>query len=85
MEKTENEVSLYQSSLGEAAVDGLFGGVIAGLAMAVILLVAGLLEGRGLLRITLGHFGRHDTRAHPRPVQPPGGFRGVRDHFRFGG
>jgi hypothetical protein len=48
MEKIQEKISLKQSSLGEAAADGLFAGVIAGLVMAVFLLVAGWILGRGL-------------------------------------
>lgn len=49
MEKTENKVSLNLSSPGEAAVDGLFAGVIAGMVMAFFLLIVRLFAGQGLI------------------------------------
>jgi hypothetical protein len=51
-------------TLGEAAVDGLLGGIGAGLLMAAYLIVAGLAYGDGIL-ITLGRF---DPAASASPV-----------------
>lgn len=44
-----------RKSVGDLAVDGLFSGMAAGLAMAAVLLVAGLLDGAGIAE-TLGRF-----------------------------
>ena len=53
------EASRYRgqdSATGDAAVEGLFGGMIAGIAMVVYLLLAGLTFGEGPL-VILSHFG----------------------------
>jgi hypothetical protein len=53
------EASSYpgqDSAVGDAAVEGLFGGMIAGIAMVVYLLLAGLTFGAGPL-VILSHFG----------------------------
>lgn len=44
---TSNSVSVGPASAGDAAVAGLLHGLAAGLAMALVLVVAGLLGGRG--------------------------------------
>jgi hypothetical protein len=46
MEKTHEKISLDRSSLGEAAVDGLFAGMMAGVVMAFTLLAAGWIDGQ---------------------------------------
>ena len=37
----------YRATFGDAAVDGLFGGVVAGIGMAIYLVLAGLVAGEG--------------------------------------
>lgn len=49
MENIKEKAILNHLTLGEAAVDGLLAGVIAGLAMAITLLVASLVYGRSLM------------------------------------
>lgn len=54
-----SEASSYRgqdSATGDAAVEGLFGGMIAGIAMMIYLLLAGLTFGEGPLTM-LSHFG----------------------------
>lgn len=48
-------VASRRKTIGDVAVDGLFSGMTAGLAMAVVLLIAGLVSGAGIGE-TLGRF-----------------------------
>ena len=47
MVRTEKTVDERRQTAGDAAVDGLLAGAAAGIAMAVYLVVAGLLAGEG--------------------------------------
>ena len=77
MVRTEKTVDERRQTAGDAAVDGLLAGAAAGIAMAVYLVVAGLLAGEGPASV----FARFDPRRRgtaDRSRDTPGGVSSLR-------